>query len=216
MLKQTDKALSSIKNSLEQIEGTLRGALNSTGTNARATSTFSFRNATTGAADASQLLAEAATGTTQNRLQAGDTVQVNLVRVSAGGTTTVVGTGTALTTTTTTTVQNLLDNINNSTTPQPDRPVPARQRLPERLGQHRRREHRQRPRCRVGDTFALQFVVNTAGGTGVQNNALDVFAFSGAVGGSPTSSGTGTQTVQMLGGSTVQTTRDAAAASFGR
>ena len=215
VLKQTDKALTSMKASLEQAEGTLRGALNSTGTNAKAVSTFSFRNATTGAADATQLLTEGAAGSTQNRLQAGDTVTVNLVRVSAGGTTTVVGTGTTLTTTATTTVQNLLDNVNNSTALNP---TGQSQRVSAYLNDSGNIvvENALAGRdAASGDTFALQFVVNTAGGTGVQNNTLDVFAFSGAVGGSPTVGGTSTaQTVLMLGSSTAQTTREAAASSF--
>jgi flagellin-like hook-associated protein FlgL len=67
----------------------------------------------------------------------------------------------------------------------------------------------------TGETFALQFVVNTAGGgTQTQNNTTDVFAFAGNIGSVPTSSGTGTQTVTMVGSSTQQTTRAAAASSF--
>jgi flagellin len=115
VIKQTDKALSSIKTSLEQAEGTLRAALNAPGGNAKAVSSFAFRNAITGAADASVALAEAAGGFDKSRLQVGDTVQVNLIRVNAAGTATVIGTGTTLTTAAGTTVQNLLDGINNNT-----------------------------------------------------------------------------------------------------
>jgi flagellin-like hook-associated protein FlgL len=214
VIKQTDKALSSMKASLEQAEGALRGALNSTGTNAKAVSTFAFRNSTTGVADATQLLTEAAAGTSINRLQAGDTVTVNLVRVSSGGTTTIVGTGTTLTTTATTTVQNLLDNVNNSTALNVAGQAARVSAYLNDSGNIVVENGVNGRDAATGDTFALQFVVNTAGGTGTQNNTTDVFAFSGVVGGLPTSSGTGTQTVTMLGGATDQTTRAAAASSF--
>jgi flagellin-like hook-associated protein FlgL len=216
VLKQTDKALSSMKASLEQAEGTLRAALNSAGTNAKAASTFSFRNASTGAADATAFLAEAAAGTSQNRLQAGDTVTVNLVRVSAAGTTTVVGTGTTLTTTATTTVQNMLDGINNNTSLNVAGQSARVSAYLNDSGNIVVENNVAGRDAATGDTFALQFVVNTAGGTGVQNNTLDVFGFSGAVGASPTiTSGTATtQTVLMMGSSTEQTTRAAAAAGF--
>jgi flagellin-like hook-associated protein FlgL len=216
VLKQTDKALNSMKASLEQAEGTLRAALNSAGTNAKAASTFSFRNASTGAADSTALLAEAAAGTSQNRLQAGDTVTVNLVRVSAAGTATVVGTGTTLTTTATTTVQNMLDGINNNTSLNVAGQSARVSAYLNDSGNIVVENNVAGRDAATGDTFALQFVVNTAGGTGVQNNTLDVFGFSGAVGASPTiTSGTATtQTVLMMGSSTEQTTRSAAAAGF--
>jgi flagellin-like hook-associated protein FlgL len=214
VLKQTDKALSSMKSSLEQAEGTLRAALNSAGTNAKASSTFAFRNATTGAADASAVLAEAATGTSTNRLQAGDTVTVNLVRVNAAGTATVVGTGTTLTTTTTTTVQNLLDGINNNTSLNISGQSARVSAYLNDSGNIVVENNVAGRDAATGDTFALQFVVNTAGGTGVQNNTLDVFGFSGAVGASPTATGSGTQTVTMLGSATENETRRSAANAF--
>ncbi|MFY8041026.1 MAG: flagellin [Bosea sp. (in: a-proteobacteria)] len=215
VIKQTDKALNSMKASLEQAEGALRGALNSTGTNAKAVSTFAFRNSTTGVADATALLTEAAAGTSINRLQAGDTITVNLVRVNGSGVATAIGTGTTLTTAATTTVQNLLDNINNNTSlnvaGQSGR-VSAYLNDSGNIVVENRVNGRD---AATGETFALQFVVNTAGGgTQTQNNTTDVFAFSGAVGSLPTSTGSGTQTVTMLGGSTEQTTRAAAATSF--
>ncbi len=214
VIKQTDKALNSMKASLEQAEGALRGALNSTGTNAKAVSTFAFRNGSTGVADATALLTEAAAGTSRDRLQAGDTITVNLVRVNAAGTATVVGTGTTLTTTATTTVQNLLDNVNNNTSLNV---AGQSARVSAYLNDSGNIVVENGVNGRdpaTGDTFALQFVVNTAGGTGTQNNTTDVFAFSGAIGSLPTSAGTGTQTVTMLGGATEQTTRAAAASSF--
>lgn len=215
VLKQTDKALSSMKSSLEQAEGTLRAALNSAGTNAKATSSFAFRDATTGAASATALLAEAAAGTSTNRLQAGDTVTVNLVRVNAAGTATVVGTGTTLTTTATTTVQNLLDNVNNNTSINVAGQSARVSAYLNDSGNIVIENNVAGRDAATGDTFALQFVVNTAGGgTQTQNNTLDVFGFSGAVGASPTATGAGTQTVLMLGSSTEQTTRAAAANAF--
>lgn len=215
VIKQTDKALTSMRNSIEQAEGTLRAALNITGTNARATSNFAFRNAVTGAADATALLTEAAGGTGTNRLQAGDTITVNLVRVSTGGTTTVVGTGTTLTTTATTTVQALLNNINTNTSLNPagqSARVTASLNDAGNISIESSLNGRDQA---TGDTFALQFVVNTAGGgTQSQNNTLDIFTFSGAAGGTPSSTGTGTQTVTMLGASDLQEVRRSAAASF--
>jgi flagellin-like hook-associated protein FlgL len=214
VIKQTDKALSSMKASLEQAEGALRGALNSTGTNAKAVSTFAFRNGSTGVADATALLTEAAAGTSRDRLQAGDTITVNLVRVNAAGTATVVGTGTTLTTTATTTVQNLLDNVNNNTSLNVAGQSARVSAYLNDSGNIVVENGVNGRDAATGDTFALQFVVNTAGGTGTQNNTTDVFAFSGAIGSLPTSAGTGTQTVTMLGGATEQTTRAAAASSF--
>lgn len=214
VLKQTDKAINSIKASLDQAEGTLRSALNAGGSNARATTTFQFRNAA-GNADATQLLTEAAAGTTRSRFQAGDTITVNLVRVSSGGTTTVVGTGTTLTTTATSTVQNLLDNVNTSTALNPTGQAARVSAYLNESGNIVVENAVNGTDSVTGDTFALQIVVNTAGGgTQTQDNVTDVFAFSGATGGSPTSSGTGTQTVTMLGSSTLQSTRNTAAASF--
>jgi flagellin len=214
VIKQTDKALNSMKASLEQAEGALRGALNSTGTNAKAVSTFAFRNANTGAADATALLTEAAAGTSINRLQAGDTVTVNLVRVNAAGTAAVVGTGTTLTTTATTTVQNLLDNVNSSTALNVAGQSARVSAYLNDSGNIVVENGVNGKDAASGDTFALQFVVNTAGGTGTQNNTTDAFAFSGAIGSLATSAGTGTQTVTMLGGANEQTTRQAAATSF--
>jgi flagellin-like hook-associated protein FlgL len=215
VLKQTDKALNSIKTSLEQAEGTMRAAMNTAGTNAKATSSFSFRNAITGAADASVALAEAAGGTGLNRLQAGDSVQINLVRVSAAGTATVVATGTTLTTTATTTVQNLLDNVNNNTAVNVAGQAPRMSAYLTDAGNLVVENNVSGRDAATGETFALQFIVNTAGGgTQSQNNALDVFGFSGAVGASPTSAGAGTQTVLMLGASTLQEPRTSAAKAF--
>ncbi len=213
VVKQADKALTSIRTSLEQAEGTLRAALNTSGTNARATTTYSFRDPITGAASATALLAEGpATSTTANRFQVGDSVQFNLVRVSASGTVTVVGTGTSLSITATTTVQNLLDNINTSVALNPAGQSPRVQAYLSDAG-NLIIENQVNGRDASGDTFALQAIVNT-GSTGAQNNTLDIFSFSGAVGANPTSTGTGTQTVLMMGSSTLQETRKSAAAAF--
>jgi flagellin len=214
VLKQTDKALSNIKSSLEQAEGTLRASLNTAGNNARAASTFAFRNAATGAADSTALLAEAAAGLSRNRLQVGDTVTVNLVTVDAAGAATVVGTGTALTTAATTTVQNLLDNINNNTSINVAGQAP---RVSAYLNDSGNIvvENAVSGTAPSGQVYALQFVVNTAGGgTQTQNNTLDIFSFSGAPGSTPTVTGSGTQTAQILGGSALQEPRRAAASSF--
>jgi flagellin len=215
VIKQTDKALSSIKASFEQAEGMMRAAMNTAGTNAKGTSNFSFRNPLTGAADASQLLAEGAGGSSTNRLQAGDTIQVNLVRVNAAGTATVVGTGTTLTTAATTTVQNLLDNINTNTSINLAGQSARVSAYLNDSGNIVVENNVNGTDPATGETFALQFVVNTAGGgTQTQNNALDIFGFSGAVGATPSATGTGTQTVVMLGSATLQEPRTSAAKSF--
>jgi flagellin-like hook-associated protein FlgL len=215
VLKQTDKALSSIKISLEQAEGTLRAAINAPGGNAKAVSSFAFRDANTGAANAGALLAEAAGGLDRSRLQVGDTVTVNLVRVTAGGTATVIGTGTTLTTAAGTTVQNLLDGINNNTSINVAGQSPRISAYLNDSGNIVVENQVAGSDLATGQTFALQFVVNTAGGgTQTQNNTLDIFGFSGAVGSSPTSTGTGTQTVVQLGSSTENETRRAAANAF--
>ena len=215
VIKQTGKALNSMKASLDQAEGALQGALNSTGTNAKAISTFAFRNAATGAADATQLLTEAAAGTATNRLQAGDTITVNLVRVNTAGTATVIGTGTTLTTAATTTVQDLLNNVNNNTS---INSAGQSARISAYLNDSGNIVIENAVNGRdagTGEVLALQFVVNTAGGgTQTQNNTTDIFAFSGVVGGLPTSTGAGTQTVTMVGGTANQPIREAAAASF--
>jgi flagellin-like hook-associated protein FlgL len=212
VLKQTDKALTSITRSLEQAEGTLRAALNTAGTNARATTTFSFRDAS-GAASAAALLAEGpATSTTANRFQVGDVVTFNLVSISSTGVRTGVGTGTALTIAGTTTVQNLLDGINTNVALNP---AGQASRVSAYLNDSGNIviENNISGRDAGGNTFALEAVVNT-GATGATNNTLDIFSFSGAVGGAPTSTGSGTQTVTMLGSSTMQETRNSAAAAF--
>lgn len=215
VIKQTDKALTSIRNSIEQAEGTLRAALNSSGTNAKAASTFAFRDASTGAASTSALLTEGAGGAGTNRLQAGDTITINLVRVSTGGTTTVIGTGTTLTTAATTTVQNLLDNVNNNTSFNPAGQSARVSAYLNDAGNLIVESSLNGTDAATGDTFALQFVVNTVGGgTQSQNNTLDIFTFSGAPGANPSVTGTGTQTVTMLGQNALQETRRAAAASF--
>jgi flagellin len=137
------------------------------------------------------------------------------VRVNAAGTATVVGTGTTLTTAATTTVQNLLDGINNNTSLNVAGQSARVSAYLNDSGNVVVENNINGRDAGTGDTFALQFVVNTAGGgTQTQNNTTDVFAFSGVVGGLPTSSGSGTQTVTMLGGAVDQTTRAAAATSF--
>lgn len=215
VLKQTDKALSSIKTSLDQAEGMMRAALNTAGTNAKASTNFSFRDPLTGAADASQRLAEDAGGSNKSRLQVGDTVTVNLVRVNSAGTATTIGAGATLTTTLATTVQSLLDNVNNNTAINiPGQSARVSAYLND-AGNIIIENNIVGTDAMTGDTFALQFVVNTAGGgTETQNNANDIFGFTGAVGASPITTGDGTQTVLILGSSTVQEPRKSAANSF--
>jgi flagellin-like hook-associated protein FlgL len=213
VIKQADKALTSIRTSLEQAEGTLRAALNTSGTNARAVTTASFRDPITGAASATTLLAEGpATSTTANRFQVGDIVTFNLVSVSSTNSVTTLGAGTALNIGAGTTVQDLLNNINNSIALNPSGQSPRVQAYLNDAG-NIIIENQVNGRAASGDTFALQAVINT-GATGAQNNSLDIFSFSGAVGANPESTGAGTQTVLMLGGRDLQETRRSAASAF--
>lgn len=225
VIKTADKALNSMKTSLEQAEGTLRAALNGAGTNAKVVSNFSFRNAVTGAADGTQLLAEAAAGTSRNRLQVGDAININLVTVSASGTVSTVGTAGTVTITTTagTTVQNLLDAINGATG--------AGQINDAAAGTARVRAYLNDGGNIViesavqgesapgnGQVYGLQMFGDTdAGGTQTVNNLLDVFNMTGAPGTNPTttfSATTAIQTASITGSSTLQATRAAAASSF--
>jgi flagellin len=218
VLRQTDKALGSIRASLDQAEGTLRAALNSAGTNSKITTAFAFRDITTNTASVNALLTEGAAGTTQNRLQAGDTVQVSLVRITTTGSATVVSTGTVFTSTAVSTVNDLINNITATTgglnvagqAPRVSAYLNDAGNLvieSSLVGQ---------AIATSSDVWGLQINVATAGGTGVQNNTLDIFQFSGAVGANPNlTSGTATtQVVNIVGSSTNQQTRASAALSF--
>jgi flagellin-like hook-associated protein FlgL len=214
VLKQTDKALSSMRASLDQAEGTLRAALNTAGTNARMASTFTFRNATTGVADASVNFFEAAGGTAQNRLQSGDSFTINIVTLnSAGG---IVGTlGTATVTGGTATVQSVIDTIN--TTAAGGLNVAGQSnRVTAYLNDAGNLvvENTLSGNDTSGNTYAIR--INMTNATGTAANTLDVFGFSGAVGANTSviTTGTATQSVVMAGSSTQQETRRAAAASF--
>lgn len=218
VISQANKAYDSIKTSLAQIEGTIRGALNTAGTQGRAVSTFQFRDPVTGAASASQLLAEAAAGTSGNRLQVGDTIQVNLVTISSTGFTATVGNANLGAIAAGTTVQNLLDNINVTATSTLNVAGQAA-RVTAYLNDAGNIvvENNIQGNDASGNTYALQFVVNTGAGTGAAlNNTLTAFSFTGAVGANPTvsASSTATQTVTILGGNTNQATRASAAESF--
>lgn len=213
VLKQTDKALNSIKTSLEQAEGTLRAALNTAGTNAKAASNFAFRNAQ-GVADGTQLLAEAAGGLTTNRFQAGDQITLSLTQQTSTGLTQVIGTGTTFTVSATQTVNSFLASINNNALLNPAGQSPRVSAYLNDAG-NIVIESSLNGQSSTGATFGLRAVVNTSGGgTQTINNSLDIFSFSGGVGQSPTVTGSGTQTVDIVGGSSLQGTRNSAASSF--
>ncbi len=77
------------------------------------TTTFNFRNATTGVADATVNFFEAAGGTSQNRLQSGDQFTINIVTMNAAGV--IQSTmGTATISAGTSTVQAVIDTINST------------------------------------------------------------------------------------------------------
>jgi flagellin len=216
VLKQTDKALTSIKTSLEQAEGTLRAALNSAGTQAKLTTNFAFRNAATGAADPSAQFGEAAAGTTANRLQFGDSFTVDLITYTAAGATLSAGTIAITLGAAVSTVQNVLDALNTTS---------AGGFNPTAGGTPRVRAYLSDAGNLVienqvggGDssttnTYGIQVRVTQA--AGATTNALDVFSINGAVGASPRATTAGAvQTVDISGGATAQVTRSAAASSF--
>ncbi len=216
VLKQTDRALTSIRTSLDQAEGTLRAALNSAGTNSKIITTFNFRNPATGAADPSQNFFAATTDTSANRLQSGDSFTINLATYNTSGA--VVSTlGTITVTNGASTVAQVINAINS-------------------VGAGQLNQAGQGPRVTAylndagnlviennvnsGDplatanTFGLRF--STTNVNGPTQNALSAFTFSGAVGANPINAVVGTtgQIVSIVGGATNQTTRDSAAASF--
>ena len=216
VLKQADKAVASIKTSLEQAEGTLRAALNSAGTQGKLTTNFTYRNAATGAADPAAAFAEAATGTAANRLQVGDSFTVDLITYTAAGATLSAGTIAFAAVTAGLTVQNVIDGLNTTS---------AAGFNPTAGGAPRVRAYLNDAgniviENQVGggdasttNTYGIQIRVTQA--AGATTNALDVFSINGAVGGTPRSStNAAIQTVDLIGGSTAQTTRAAAASSF--
>ncbi len=214
VLKQTDKALSSMRSSLDQAEGTLRAALNTAGTNAKAVTTFTFRNATTGVADASQNFFEAAGGTAQNRLQSGDSFRVDIVTLNAAGA--IVSTiGSSTVSLGTATVQSAIDTLNTTATGGLN-VAGQSNRVSAYLNDAGNLviENNLAGTDALGNTYAIR--INQTNTTGTANNTLDVFSFSGAVGANASviTTGTASQSVVLAGGSTQQETRRAAAAGF--
>lgn len=210
VLKQADKGLSSIKASLEQAEGTLKAALNTTGQNAKSVSNFSFRNAS-GSADSSQLFAEV--GTSTNRFQVGEGFSVRLATVTTTGSAIIVATGATITLSATVTVQAVIDSINNNVTLNPDQ---NNRRVEAYLNDAGNLvvENKNSGTDNSGNTYALQFVANT-GAAAPQGNIEQIFNFSGATGGSPITQGTTqTQTTLITGASTAGAQRSSAATSF--
>ena len=214
VLKQTDKALSSMRASLDQAEGTLRASLNTAGINAKAVTTFNFRNAITGAADPSANFFEAAGGTSQNRLQSGDSFTVNIVTLNAAGV--IQSTiGTASVSGGATTVQGALDSL-NTTAAGALNVAGQSTRVSAYLNDAGNLviENSLAGTDALGNTYAIR--INQTNNNGAAANTLDVFSFSGAVGANASviTTGTASQSVVLAGGSTQQETRRAAAAGF--
>jgi flagellin-like hook-associated protein FlgL len=214
VLKQTDKALTSIRTSLEQAEGTMRAALNTAGTNAKMVTTFNFRSPLTGAADASVNFFEAAGGTAQNRLQSGDAFVVQLVTLNAAGV--IQSTlGSASITAGTATVQSVIDTI-NTTVGSTLNLASQSQRVQAYMNDAGNLviENSVNGNDASGFTYAVR--INMTNATGTAANTLDVFSFSGAVGANSSviTTGTASQSVVMAGSTTLQETRRSAAASF--
>ena len=214
VLKQTDKALTSIRTSLEQAEGTLRASLNTAGTNAKAVTTFNFRNDITGAADANKNFFAAAGTSDQNRLQSGDSFTVSLVTLDANGV--IQSTlGTASITAGTATVQSVIDTINTTVTSTLNVASQSR-RVSAYLNDAGNLviENGVNGNDSSGFTYAVR--INQVNTTGTAANTLDVFSFSGAVGANTSviTTGTASQSAVIAGGATLQETRRAAASGF--
>ncbi len=215
VLKQTDKALSSIKTSLEQSEGTIRAALNTSGTNARAVTTANFRNPLNGAADASVDFFEAQGGNSANRLQSGDSFTINIVTTNAAGA--IVSTlGTASIGVGQTSVQNVINAIN--TTAAGGLNVAGQSnRVTSYLNDAGNLiiENNLAGNDALGNTYSIRINV-TNGATGATNNTLDAFSFNGAVGANTSviTTGVASQSVLISGSATAQEVRRSAAAGF--
>ncbi len=214
VLKQTDKALNSIRTSLDQAEGTLRAALNTAGTQARLGSTATFRNAQ-GIADSSVDFFEAQGGSTAGRLQSGDSFTINIVTTNAAGA--IVSTlGTATVGVGQTSVQNVINAIN--TTAAGGLNVAGQSnRVTGYLNDAGNLivENNLAGTDALGNTYSIRINV-TNGATGATNNTLDAFSFSGAVGANTSviTTGVASQSVLISGSATAQETRRSAAASF--
>ncbi len=217
VLKQTDKALTSIRTSLDQAEGTLRAALNSSGTNAKVISTFNFRNAQTGAADPNANFFAATTDTSTNRLQSGDSFTINLATYDSNGS--VVSTlGTLTVTNGASTVQQVIDAINTTGGGTPFNTAGQAPRVSAYLNDAGNLVIENNVSgtdpLAPANTFGIRFASTNVNGPG--QNTLSAFTFTGAVGANPinTVAGTAGQTVSIVGSSTSQATRNSAASSF--
>jgi flagellin-like hook-associated protein FlgL len=200
VLKQADKGLDSIKRSLEQVEGTLKAALQNTGQNAKAVSNFSFTGA-------NALLAESGTGSI-NRFQVNDQIQVQLGAYSATGFFTAASSNTALTIGAGTTVQNLLDQINNFTGFNPAAQEP---RVYAYLSDGGNIVVENTNAAGATTTLALQFVV-TNSGTGTFSGVTDLFTLQG--GKDLSIQGTTSTTQGISGGTTANLVRRDASNAF--
>ncbi len=217
VLKQTDKALTSIRNSLDQAEGTLRAALNTAGTQSKITTNFNFRSASTGAADPSALFFAATTDTSTNRLQSGDSFTINLATYDANGS--VVSTlGTVTVSNGNSTVQQVIDAINSvggTVLNASGQAARVTAYLNDAGNLVIENQVNGKDPLATNNTFGLRLFNTNANGP--SQNALDAFTFSGAIGASPINSavsGQNTQSVSIVGSTTDQVTRASAAASF--
>ena len=121
-ISQANSALTSITTSLQQALGTLKGALNTAGTNSKVTAAVSFKDTFGTVANAGNLNTALVTDQSSSStaaFQAGDVLSVTLQTISTTGLATTAGTGGSATLTLAaftagSTVQNLLNSINNS------------------------------------------------------------------------------------------------------
>jgi flagellin len=173
ILQQADKALSTQKNSLENIEGQLRQALQSTGTNSKAVGNYAYASNTA-------LVADIAAGTDNTRFQVGDTFKIVLGTTdNTTGVFAASATGTGITFAAGTTVQNVLDNINNDATLNV---AGQAQRVRAYLNDSGNIvvEQAQSGAATSTTTYAMQIVSTNGSGAGtITNNVRQAFGISG-------------------------------------
>jgi flagellin len=166
--QNADKALTSMKGLLENAEGQMRQALQSTGQNTKAVTNYSF----TGASD---IFGEVAAGTNTRRMQAGDAITIQLTSYNAiNNTYTNVGAAVNITVNATDTLTTVIANINSNLTLNP---AGQEQRVYASLN-----DANQLVLEAVAgntETAILGFDLTATNNAGAASNVLDVFSVTG-------------------------------------
>ncbi|MGL4325237.1 MAG: flagellin [Beijerinckiaceae bacterium] len=198
--QNADKALSSMKSMLENAEGQLRGALQSTGQNNKATSNYAF----TGVSDT---FLSAAAGP-QNRLGTGDTfsIQLTTTNTSTGA---ISNVGAAVAITLTGTVQNVMDSINTNVTLNP-----AGQASRIKASLNDLNQLVIESSGGEDPTAVIGFQINADLSAGTQSLISDAFSYTGAGNAPMVSSGTAATAQTLVARVDINQTRKAVAAGF--